>query len=785
MSQPGTLFWIYTASRTLRQGVACRTRRLYSIRVSTAEFSQAETASAVTGSALPELPGWAWLIPWLTVYVIELPSLHWLWGFALWHGGSLGLLLPLVLYLALGAGSWLLGWIIEPVVSGLTKRERSRSHSRIWQFCWAAMLAWGLCGLTSPLFLWWSPDSHPATVYAWLATITGCVLGLGIAQGVVRGLTAPMQQSDADVTPSKRARSVLLGTVAMAGMVAMGHAWAHITPPRPGTTPPPNVLLVTLDTVNTSRLGLFGHEHETMPTLSRLAREGVSFTSAYAHIPLTQPSHATIFMGLQPQAIGVYENQRPTPFRHVTLAESFREAGYFTAGVPASRVMREKFYIHQGFDRWPERSAERGIRSLQWVRLSPLRLLRIVWGSPLDLALLIDDAEYSTTRALEAVEYSAHRSWFMWVHYYDPHAPYVVPRSPVGKYNFEPFETPGFDPAELGQVKELFNISYWGLKPLLGACYMQDHDIRPLEASITEIADLRRAYDAQLKYTDEWLGKLLKGLEDRGELENTLVVVTADHGEGLFDHQYFGHNFFLHQEEVHVPLIFWWPGRIAPQEVSEPVGLSDLFPTILSLARLAPPSRWSRMPDAVKGRDLAERVLATSAGPSPAPVYLQQFTFSRGAITPDGQQVLFQAVKGRTAYAANPYPGPMWKWYDLKTPMGRRTNLAGENPDALPQQEYQQFNRLQALLEGLARDIDGVGVQEINFQGYLSMAIDDAERKALESLGYISPSGEITLPDESACEQEVEQTAARKAELAASAASPEQSSEIPAPEVTE
>lgn len=709
-------------------------------------------------------------MPWLTLYLVELPSLHWLWGFSLWRGGALGLLLPLGIYLGLGVICWIIGWIFEPVISALIKRARDIDSIRRWQFSWAAMLAWGACGFSIPLFLALSPESHPGGTWALLATLLGPLLGAGIAQGLLQGIATPLRKGDGEVTPEKRVRSVLVGTMAMAGMIAMGHIWAQITPPRPGTAPKPNILLVTMDTVNIQRVSAYGYALDTTPTLKRLATEGAKFTQAYAHVPLTQPSHANIFFGLQPQAIGVYENQRPTPYKLVSLAERFRSLGWFTAGVPASLMMREKYGMHQGFDRWPERSGEHGVRSLQWARLGPMRLLRVVWGSSFDLAYLIDDAELSTARALEAVDYAAHRSWFMWVHYYDPHAPYTLPKQVRAQYYLEAPVTPGFNPDRDGKVDSLENFSYWGLEPILGACFLQKHNITPVEAATTEIEDLRRVYDAQLRYTDEWLGILLDDLKTRGELENTLVVVTADHGEGLFDHGYFGHNFTLHQDEVHVPLIVWWPDKIKPQVIDDPVGLSDLYPTILSLVDAPPPPAWANAPEEMRGRDFASALLTGKEKPEEAPVYLQVVTFSRGMVTPEGEKLIFQPVKGQAEYAANPYTGPPWKWYDLLSDPTERTSLVGADPTTLAEGTYRRFTDLAGRLDRTARTIEGRAVAEINYQGYVQIAIDDAERKALESLGYLTPGADAAPLDQSKCLDPVVLTEARQAEVAAQAA---------------
>jgi arylsulfatase A-like enzyme len=273
-------------------------------------------------------------------------------------------------------------------------------------------------------------------------------------------------------------------------------------------------------------------------------------------------------------------------------------------------------------------------------------------------------------------------------------------------------------------------------------------------------------YDAQLRYTDDFLGRLLDDLKTSGQLDNTLVVITADHGEGLFGHGYFGHNFFLNQDEVHVPLVIWWPGHIAPQTIDAPVGLSDLFPTILQLVDQKAPAYWKKLPAAVRGTSLAGWLLGTEPVTDHGPVYLQQFTISRGTITPDRQKLVFQAVKGVTTYAVNPFPGPMWLWHNLAEDAAETLNLAGPDPNALPEEQYRAFVQLQAILDRQARGIDQTGVEALNYQGYMELAISDDEKKMLESLGYFNQSGSATTAPSGSCRQPMTRTPAREAELA-------------------
>ncbi|MEO7993480.1 MAG: sulfatase-like hydrolase/transferase [bacterium] len=677
----------------------------------------------------PEFPRWAFLIPWVSLWALELPLQVTQWGFTLSKYGWLGPVFALAVYVALAIAAATIGWLPALLI-------KSRYGPSGWLFRWATVLGWGIAGLGSPICLALFPDAIPLWWKSMIALVIAALAGwLGgmvtiwiIERGGAIGL--PLE-GDLRV----RATKVLAALPLVALIAGMGHCWEDLTPPRPGNPDKPNVLLVTMDTVNIARVSAYGYPLDTTPTLKRLASEGVMFTQAYAHVPLTEPSHATIFTGLQPQALGVYENARPLRFDVVTLAEAFRGQGFFTAGIPSSRVMRERYYIHQGFDRYPERSGDHGWKSLPWARLLPLRCYYQVFNGQKDLTAIVDDARLTNERALEAIDFAEHRSWFCWVHYYDPHAPYTLPKGDRAKYYLQPPTTPGFDPDKLGRITQLMNMSYYGLSSLLGPCFMHDNGIVPLIAAPSEIEDLRRTYDAQLKYTDEHLGLLLDDLKARGELDNTLVVVTADHGEGLFDRAYFGHNYFLHQDEVHIPLIVWWPSQIKPATIDTPVALSDLYPTILDLLHIAPPEHWKAAKEAWRGHDLAPWLRGTTTPKPYGPILLQQFTFSRAMIEPDGNKLIYQAVMGETPYAVNPWPGPKWLWYDLAHDPVEADNLADGYPN-LPEDAYRQFSKQQGFLEILTTGIEGAGVNDLSYQAYLALAVPPDELAALKGLGY-------------------------------------------------
>lgn len=296
----------------------------------------------------------------------------------------------------------------------------------------------------------------------------------------------------------------------------------------------PDLLLVTLDTTRADALGCYGGP--ATPTLDALAEEGTLFERALSPAPLTLPSHAALFTGQSPRLNGVRDNAlfRLAPGQS-TLAERLRAEGYDTLAVIGAVVLDRSTGFDQGFRLYDD----------------TVRVGRREWFGWQERG-----ASQVTDRALELAGEIA-SPLFLWVHYYDPHLPYVPPEPHRSRH-------PG--------------------KPYLG----------------------------EVAYVDAELGRLLKGLEARGTSRPLLVVVAGDHGEGLGAHGEAGHGIFVYQSTQHVPLILRGPGAPKGRRVGPVVGLVDLTPTILELIGLPAPAD-------VQGRSLVP--LLSDRGADKAPVY--------------------------------------------------------------------------------------------------------------------------------------------------------------------
>ena len=297
---------------------------------------------------------------------------------------------------------------------------------------------------------------------------------------------------------------------------------SSVLPIRKGALAGRNLLIVTIDTTRPDRLGFYGNSDIATPNLDRLAARSAVFTRALATTPITLPSHASILTGLYPHHHGVRTNGLP-PLEpdQTTLAELLSEHGYETAAFVSSFILERQFGLDQGFTLYDDETHDEAAV----MGYSERR------------------ADRTTDRALEWLRGSHERPFFLWVHYYDPHASYAPP---------EPFE----------------------------------------ETS-------ENSYDGELAFIDQQVGRLLDGVTTYSD-RDALVVVTSDHGEGFGEHEEQSHGFLVQEATLKIPLIITTTGGLAaPARIDNLASQVDLMPTVLSLLGLP-------VPDGIDGVDLTE-----------------------------------------------------------------------------------------------------------------------------------------------------------------------------------
>jgi arylsulfatase A-like enzyme/Tfp pilus assembly protein PilF len=301
--------------------------------------------------------------------------------------------------------------------------------------------------------------------------------------------------------------------------IASGHP-----PPGVAASTGANLLLVTIDTLRADHVGAYGAAAGITPAIDRLAQEGVLLHDAVAHVPQTRPSHTSLFTGRLPYEHGIRDNFSPpldtaTP----TLATLLKQRGYATGGFIGAYPVSRDSGLQRGFDVYDDPFVAASSVATRQDR-SERRGREVV------------------DRALEWLERPRTGPFFVWVHLFDPHAPYDPPAPFAGRFPKDP-------------------------------------------------------YSGEVAFADSQVGRLLKWLDDTGRRRSTLVVVTSDHGEGLGDHGEEEHGFFVYESTVHVPLVMRWPGGLpAAKRVDGQFREVDLLPTLLELlgAPATPTSGVSR-----------------------------------------------------------------------------------------------------------------------------------------------------------------------------------------------
>ncbi len=308
------------------------------------------------------------------------------------------------------------------------------------------------------------------------------------------------------------------------------------------------ILVITLDTVRRDRLAPYGHDIET-PNLSRLAREGVVFEDAVAAAPITEPSHLAMFTGIPPIANGIVSNGTILGERPLVWS-TLRAEGWTTAGFVAGFPLHGRYGWTQGMDLYDDDFGRvPGLQSLTLVKAWNQVALR-------DHALRERPAAQVLARAVPWLRANREGRYFAWVHLYDAHGPYDSPHN----------DALGEPPRKGPPLAKL--PSYWPAR----------------DRAITSPAWLAMAYDAELRTVDDAIGALLEALGP--ELDRTLVVVLADHGESLGEHDvWFDHGDDLYDPVLRIPWIVRYP-PVARAGLRVPcqVGAVDLAPTILGLA---------------------------------------------------------------------------------------------------------------------------------------------------------------------------------------------------------
>jgi len=336
----------------------------------------------------------------------------------------------------------------------------------------------------------------------------------------------------------------------------------------------PNVLWVVWDTVRADHLSVYGYPEPTTPKLEKWAKQARVFDHCTSTAGQTLPSTASMFTGLFPAEHGTHPAWPRLDDRFTTIAERFRDSGYRTYLFSANAYLSREHNFHRGFQveehPWDEAYEDEALAIVQ-AKLEPEnltgRLARVRAGSPRKGDL--KSAGALARRGLESWlgHSDSDRPFFAFLNYMEAHRPCIPPRA--------------YRERMLGpeQVEASYRVD---AKPWDYTFGLVDYPEEVMEL-------INGVYDAAIAELDDRFAELLAGLEASGHLENTVVVLTADHGEHMGDHHMLEHQFSVYEGLIRVPLIIRYPKAFAPGRDSRPVSGIDLFPTLLELAGIEPP----------------------------------------------------------------------------------------------------------------------------------------------------------------------------------------------------
>ncbi|MCC7294078.1 MAG: sulfatase [Phycisphaerales bacterium] len=343
----------------------------------------------------------------------------------------------------------------------------------------------------------------------------------------------------------RRSHFLLFCQTACMMVCAPGAAWSGASPtaqkagaPAPQT--PASILLITVDTLRADHLGCYGYFRDTSPNIDALARDSLLFTRACAPMATTFPSHLSLFTGVYPSEHGYLSNTRlieasfePTAkLRSVT--QMLKDAGYATAAFVSAAPVRDSTGLGIGFDFYSQPEKD------DWKLAGQRR------------------ADETVEAFVAWLAASPKEPFFAWIHLFDPHWPYDAPAPYARRYTTDE------------------RLKTWVAQRCATMTF-------PDKWKTRDALDVYNRYDGEVRFMDEQVGRALSALRESGREDRAILILTADHGEGLGQHDWPAHG-DLHEEQMHVPLMIRFPREMhrAPGRVESVVSLVDVFPTVLA-----------------------------------------------------------------------------------------------------------------------------------------------------------------------------------------------------------
>jgi arylsulfatase A-like enzyme len=423
----------------------------------------------------------------------------------------------------------------------------------------------------------------------------------------------------------------------------------------------PNIVLISIDALRSDRLGCYGYKRNTTPYIDDFAKKAIIFENALTPRPKTTPSMVSVLTGLYPHTHQVRIVWKPLKKKVATLQEILLNKNYTTAAFVGNYVLHEKYSgLGQGFVTYDDRMFEKELNRPIYERKAPAM----------------------NKAVFRWLERNYRKRFFLWVHYQDPHGPYIAPKD----------------------YTELFTSSD---EDLVLANFIPRYQELPwIKVKTGNYIDAnlyRDAYDAEIRFCDKYVGELLERLNDLG-LANTIIIITADHGESLGEHNYyFEHAQFVYDTCSKVPLLIQMP-KITESKIAikQQVNIMNITPTILDMLGYTAPA-------AIEGRSLL-------------PLFSGK-PFSDNYIFIERRNDIKAVRTDNWKYIENFYCNNK-ELYNLRTDPGEEKNIFGKNKKVVKE--------LQNILYRWMNSADAIDIKRLK-----EMQLEAGEKEILKSLGYL------------------------------------------------
>lgn len=446
---------------------------------------------------------------------------------------------------------------------------------------------------------------------------------------------------------------------------------------------PPNVIIIVMDTVRQDHLSCYGYKRDTSPNLDQLKRGSRIYYNAYSTSCWTSSAHASLFTGLYPIVHKTTQENWRMSDRLKTLAEIFSTSGYETVGIVENPMLSKYFNFDQGFSMYHE----------TWIRSYKDRIIK--WFTNENSAFIL------FKRTLKKRD--KRKPFFMFINFIEPHSPYNSSQQFYGK-----FLSDRSLQCEENMVRRYF----------LGKIFFNQH----------ELQHLNELYDAEILYVDYWIGKMIDELKKRDLWNNTIFIVTSDHGENIGDHGMMDHIFCLYESTIKIPLIIHYP-QLFPcnSEDYNIVQLTDIFPTLLKIVGIDTKKYY------YQGCDLLERNLKEEK------IGFYEYYYPKQVIEyfrePDRENARLKKYKRRLRAVIMNNLKLIWgsdgnhELYDLAKDPDEKDNLIDKKKYLKEKQEL--INMLRNMVSKYDQNTNDYSNSMEN------KAIDKNTMEALRSLGYV------------------------------------------------